>query len=174
MLEDGARPVEVRAHPQVEVRLGRAAHHACEMEDNVGSAEIARLRHQVDRHGAHPRIGGHVRGGRHQVGEDKLIHVGGLAAADLDRPGEQPPGEQGPDKPGATGDNDPHSAALLSYEEFDHSERSVVPPPPHQLLPVTDGPVAGRVEPAYVQDDGFDSARRARPSAYAPARSSPR
>jgi hypothetical protein len=32
---------------------------------------------------------------RHEVGEDKLIHVSGLAASDLDLPGEQSPRQQG-------------------------------------------------------------------------------
>jgi hypothetical protein len=47
--------------------------------------------------------------------------------------GQQPPGDQGSDKPGATGDNDPHTSALLC-EESDHPERTEVPPPRRQLL----------------------------------------
>jgi hypothetical protein len=60
MLQDGARPVEVAVHPQVEVGLGRAADHPGEVEDGVRLAKLADRRGQVPGHGVHPRIGGDV------------------------------------------------------------------------------------------------------------------
>ena len=60
VLEHGARPVDVPPHPQVEVGLGRAAHHAGQVEDDVRRAKSRPDGGQVAGHRAHPRVGRHV------------------------------------------------------------------------------------------------------------------
>nr|WP_255638412.1 hypothetical protein [Amycolatopsis sp. DSM 110486] len=95
VFEQRTRAVEVGAHAEVEVGLGRAADHARQVEDRVDRAEPGQRGGEVAADHAHARVGDEVGRRREEVDENQFAEFFGGRAAERDRGREQPAGEDG-------------------------------------------------------------------------------